>query len=59
MNKNKNDTELLLAKLAENRNNECRILTVCGTGPASKEEEEEVKKLLKEIKISLNKENNK
>lgn len=55
---NKNDVELILSKVAENIDSDCRRLYVCGTGPANKEEEEEVKKLLKEIKILLNKENN-
>ena len=40
---NKNDMKLLLSKLTKNRNNDCRIFTVCGTGPASKEDKEEEK----------------
>lgn len=53
----KNDVELILSKSAENIDSDCRRLYVRGTGPASKEEEE-VKEILKEIKILLNKKSN-
>lgn len=53
----KNDVELILSKVAENIDSDCRRLYVCGTGPANKEEEEEVKEILKEIARNIKRNN--
>lgn len=45
----KNDVELILSKVAENIDSDCRRLYVRSTRPTDKEEEE-VKEILKEIK---------